>query len=191
MKGSFEIKRLLPNKPYYISAKDYDSRLGGEFRLFIHPFSIDDGNAFYYVRQLSTGQIQIEGEGYIVTDRDSLHRHKADARETFAGTVFGIFGWMKPAIPFTKKLCNTIHRKRWTMNTERKFANPKKVIWLEDIACHICAGQVNSWDKRCSRALGYQNIVCEGCIAHEYGESIDSLRSVMQNHFGLIPCPGI
>ncbi len=77
------------------------------------------------------------------------------------------------------------------MNTERKFTNPKKILWLEDMICHVCSGEVNSWDKRCSRALGYKNIVCEGCIAHEYGESIDSLRAVMQNHFGLIPCPGI
>ncbi len=77
------------------------------------------------------------------------------------------------------------------MNIERKFIAPQKVIWLEDAVCRICSGRVNAWDKRCSRALGYQYIACECCIAHEYGESVDRLRSIMQNHFGLIPCPGI
>ncbi len=77
------------------------------------------------------------------------------------------------------------------MNTERKFSNPNKVIWLEDVVCSVCSGEVNSWDKRCSRALGYKHIVCESCIAQEYGETIDSLRTAMHEHFGLIPCPGI
>ncbi len=102
MKGSFEIKRLHPNKPYYISSKDYDSRLGGEFRLFIHPFSIDDSNAFYYVRRLMDGQMQIEGEGYIVTSKDSLNRHKADARRTFSGNRIWYY-WLDEA-------CNVIQK---------------------------------------------------------------------------------
>lgn len=74
---------------------------------------------------------------------------------------------------------------------ERQFTEPQKVIWLEDIVCNVCSGEVNSWDKRCNRALGYKNIVCESCISHEYGETIGSLRDTMRNHFGLLPCSGI
>ena len=54
-----------------------------------------------------------------------------------------------------------------------------------------CGGRVNSWDKRCSRALGYKAIVCEACISKEYGIDVEELRGTMKNHFGLIPCPGI
>ena len=71
------------------------------------------------------------------------------------------------------------------------YSNPKRVHWLADVACTICAGEVNSWDKRCSRALGYKSIVCESCIAKEYDVTVHELRSTLQEHFGLIPCPGI
>ena len=60
-----------------------------------------------------------------------------------------------------------------------------------DLACPVCGGDVNSWDKRCSRALGYRQIVCEGCISEEYQITVENLRYVMENHFGLVPCPGI
>lgn len=42
-----------------------------------------------------------------------------------------------------------------------------------------------------SRALGYKQIVCEGCIAQEYQIEVEELRDTMKEHFGLIPCPGI
>lgn len=71
------------------------------------------------------------------------------------------------------------------------YSNPKRVHWLADITCNICAGEVNSWDKRCSRALGYKAIVCESCIAKEYDVTAQQLRGTLQEHFGLIPCPGI
>ena len=44
------------------------------------------------------------------------------------------------------------------------YSDPKKLYWLADAECNICAGEVNSWDKRCSRALGYKQIVCEACM---------------------------
>lgn len=71
------------------------------------------------------------------------------------------------------------------------FSNPKRVHWLPDIECNVCAGEVNSWDKRCSRALGYKSIVCESCIAKEYDVTVQELRNTLNEHFGLIPCPGI
>ena len=74
---------------------------------------------------------------------------------------------------------------------ENTYSNPKKLCWLADMECNVCAGEVNSWDKRCSRALGYNNIVCECCIAKEYDVTVNELRRTMEEHFGLIPCPGI
>lgn len=71
------------------------------------------------------------------------------------------------------------------------YEDESKLVWLDEIHCHACGEPVNAWDKRCSRALGYKNIVCESCIAEEYGISVGELRDTMQTHFGLVPCPGI
>lgn len=61
-----------------------------------------------------------------------------------------------------------------------------------DIPCPVCgAERTNSWDKRISRALKYKHIVCEKCIAKEYGITPEELRDTMKDHFGLLPCPGI
>ena len=75
--------------------------------------------------------------------------------------------------------------------SDHKYADPALLRWYDDISCPVCGGEVNSWDKRCSRALGYKAIGCEECIAKEYGLSVEELRGTMKNHFGLIPCPGI
>lgn len=72
--------------------------------------------------------------------------------------------------------------------SERRFSTPAKLHWYPDLSCR---GEVNSWDKRCSRALGYKQIVCECCIAKEYEIDVEALRDTMKEHFGLIPCPGI
>ena len=74
---------------------------------------------------------------------------------------------------------------------EQNYSAPAKLHWYPDISCPVCGGEVNSWDKRCSRALGYKAIVCEACIAKEYGLTVEELRDTMKNHFGLITCPGI
>ena len=83
---------------------------------------------------------------------------------------------------------------RWYQEDNCRSKNEfieKAVNCYPDIACPVCGGDVNSWDKRCSRALGYRQIVCEGCISEEYQVTVENLRYVMENHFGLVPCPGI
>lgn len=71
------------------------------------------------------------------------------------------------------------------------MTNPK-ILQRYDIPCRVCgAEETNSWDKRISRSLGYKQIVCEACIAKEYDVSVEDLRHTMQEHFGLLPCPGI
>ena len=73
-----------------------------------------------------------------------------------------------------------------------EYSDSKKLRWYDDIACCNCGkSPVNSWDKRCSRAVGYKSICCEDCLANEYGCTVDELRDTMREHFGLIPCPGI
>lgn len=62
---------------------------------------------------------------------------------------------------------------------------------LLDENCHICGSQLNSWDARCSKSLGYHKKHCEKCIALEYDKTSDELREIMQDYFGMLPCRGI
>jgi hypothetical protein len=78
-----------------------------------------------------------------------------------------------------------------TAMSNTNYSDPAKLRWYPGISCPVCGGKVNSWNKRCSRALGYQAIVCETCIAKEYGLTVVELRDTMKDHFGLVPCPGI
>lgn len=74
---------------------------------------------------------------------------------------------------------------------DRNYSNPAQLRWYSDISCPVCGGEVNSWDKRCSRALGYKAIICEMCIAKEYGLDVKELRDTMNYYFGIRPCLGI
>ena len=67
---------------------------------------------------------------------------------------------------------------------------PEKVRWL-DSSCHVCGCQLNSWDQRCSKSLGYKNLTCEKCIAKEYGKDVQEVREIMEDFFGMRPCQGL
>lgn len=54
-----------------------------------------------------------------------------------------------------------------------------------------CGKQLNSWDKRCSKALAYKQPACEACIAAEYCITIDQFRDQLEDFFGMRPCAGI
>ena len=71
------------------------------------------------------------------------------------------------------------------------YSDDGKLAWYPDIACPVCGVDVNSWDKRFCRLLGYLQIVCEGCISVVYLVTVENLRYLMDIHFGLVPCPGI
>ncbi|NYB73873.1 hypothetical protein HZF24_06935 [Sedimentibacter hydroxybenzoicus DSM 7310] len=62
---------------------------------------------------------------------------------------------------------------------------------LIDKNCNVCGKQLNTWDAKCSKALAYKNLVCEKCIAKEYGITTDELRDKLENFFGVRPCMGI
>lgn len=80
MKCSMQITKLRVNAPFY-SKKDFDERLGGNFTMFIVPLKGNDDGLFYYVRKLDNGKLEIEGEGYIITNGESLKYHKDEARK--------------------------------------------------------------------------------------------------------------
>ena len=50
---------------------------------------------------------------------------------------------------------------------------------------------MNSWDKRVSKALGYRIPICEVCIGKEYGKTVEEIRGVMKDYFGMLPCRGL
>ena len=55
--------------------------------------------------------------------------------------------------------------------------------------CEKCGKELNSWDKRVGKVLGYK--LCESCIAQEYSISVKQFREKMENFFGVRPCQGI
>ncbi|HBH71132.1 MAG TPA: hypothetical protein DDX59_06640 [Lachnospiraceae bacterium] len=60
------------------------------------------------------------------------------------------------------------------------------------ITCPLCGRELNTWDVRVSKALGYLTYqVCENCICNEYGVTRNELRSQMEDYFGMRPCKGI
>jgi DNA-directed RNA polymerase subunit RPC12/RpoP len=65
-----------------------------------------------------------------------------------------------------------------------------KVKWLHT-PCHSCGKELNSWDMRISHALGYKYIVCEECVAKEYGKDKQEVREIMEDFFGMRPCQGL
>ncbi len=70
-------------------------------------------------------------------------------------------------------------------------APPSRAVWF-DVPCPVCGkARTNSWEKRISKTLKYRGIVCETCIAKEYGVLVDELRAAMEQHYGLTPCLGL
>lgn len=66
----------------------------------------------------------------------------------------------------------------------------EKLRWL-DIPCHACGGRLNSWDQRICKALQYKHLVCEKCVAKEYGYTVEQVRQTMEEWFGMRPCMGL
>lgn len=92
MKGTIQVKRLRDSAAYY-TVKDYDEVYGGDFTYFIEPFRGCDGELFYYARELDNGKIEVEGEAYVVTDKDSLNSHKREAKKELDGEM-PLYRWL-------------------------------------------------------------------------------------------------
>ena len=60
------------------------------------------------------------------------------------------------------------------------------------IPCPLCGRELNSWDDRASKALGYKTYqVCEDCLCKEYGKTQAEFRDILEGFFGMRPCAGI
>ncbi len=60
------------------------------------------------------------------------------------------------------------------------------------IPCDICDEELNTWDVRACKALGYKKVlICEKCICEEYACSKEFLRNTLNERFGLVPCQGL
>lgn len=66
----------------------------------------------------------------------------------------------------------------------------RKLVWYDE-PCAYCGENINSWDKRVSKAMCFTFPICESCIAEEYGMTVDYLRSRMEDRFGMRPCEGL
>ena len=74
---------------------------------------------------------------------------------------------------------------------ERKKEKALKVKWLDE-CCGYCGNQLNSWDIRVGNALMFNGeLICEECIADEYGMTKEYLRDTMLRRFGMHPCEGL
>lgn len=86
MTGVIKIKTLKKKAGYY-QVSDYNKKVGGKFTFFIEPLQGTEDKFFYYVKELENGKYELQGEGYIVTDSDSLKRHKREAILSLRGTT--------------------------------------------------------------------------------------------------------
>lgn len=66
----------------------------------------------------------------------------------------------------------------------------KTVKWYDEY-CIVCGRQINSWDKRCGKALAHKECVCEECLSVEYDMEVETFRRRMEGFFGERPCMGI
>lgn len=104
MKCTFLVPKLLPHKTCYVSNKDYDINIGGQFQLVVHPFPCADNEnaAFYYVKSGPGNNIVIEGEGYIVTDPEKVAKYRAMGRREFGNKDIWYY-WLDEAGNVIKK----------------------------------------------------------------------------------------
>ena len=68
---------------YYLS-RDYDEKVGGKFSFLLEPL-IGNDELFFYIRKTEDGRYEITGEGYIITEKESLNRHLRDLKKRTAG----------------------------------------------------------------------------------------------------------
>lgn len=62
---------------------------------------------------------------------------------------------------------------------------------LPEYSCHVCGGEINTWDWRLTMVLGFDHPHCERCIAKEYDQTVDEIRASVKEFFGMVPCQGI
>lgn len=84
MTGTIQIKKLNRNSKCFVSESDYDERLCGQFWLVLEPFGFFDGPGFYW-RRNSDGSYYVEGEGYIVNNKNRVDELRKDILKRHRG----------------------------------------------------------------------------------------------------------
>lgn len=84
-KGSFANKSGYKTKRGYYISSDYDAKVGGKFDFLLEPLFGNEGERFFYVQKLENGRYEVTGEGYIVTSKESLHRHLQQLKKELPG----------------------------------------------------------------------------------------------------------
>lgn len=78
------------------------------------------------------------------------------------------------------------------MNLQKLYKMQEELdnhILENEKVCQRCNKELNSWDKKVGRILGYT--LCEECIAKEYSISVQEFRERMEEYLGMRPCQGI
>lgn len=78
--GFMRRKSYITDTGYYL-VKDFDEKVGGEFYFLLSPLYGNNNERFYYVETNPDGSYIVEGECYIITNKEHLKRYKIDAEK--------------------------------------------------------------------------------------------------------------
>lgn len=84
-KGTIGNRTSYKNPRGYYLSKDYDEKVGGKFSFLLEPLIGNDNERFFYVYKNEDGKYEVTGEGYIITEKESLDRHLKNLRKELPG----------------------------------------------------------------------------------------------------------
>ena len=84
-KGTIGNRTSYKNLRGYYLSRDYDEKVGGKFSFLLEPLIGNEDEVFFYVQKTEDGRYEITGEGYIITEKESLNRHLRDLRKELPG----------------------------------------------------------------------------------------------------------
>ena len=86
-KGTIGNRTSYKNLRGYYLSRDYDEKVGGKFSFLLEPLIGNDSERFFYVHKNEDGKYEVTGEGYIITEKESLNRHLKNLRKELPGTT--------------------------------------------------------------------------------------------------------
>ena len=120
-------KGTIGNKPsyrtkrgYYVSS-DYDERVGGKFDFLLEPLYGNEDERFFYVLRQEDGRYAVTGEGYTITEKESLYRHLKELRKELQGQAIWYYHINREG---------TVVRKEKAMNYKLEQVHPSQVRLL-------------------------------------------------------------
>lgn len=82
MTGKISVQKMSKSWSYFV--QDYDEKYGGTFWLLVVPLMGYDNEVFFYVYK-DKENIYIEGESYIIDNKESVNKSRKEEREYFKG----------------------------------------------------------------------------------------------------------